>query len=53
MWRHYEVIIADFFTEPTGEPTGNRKVERIHSVNFFSVSESKILKEIREETAKD
>ena len=34
MWRHYEVMIAEFFTEPTGEPTGNRKVERIHSVNF-------------------
>ena len=29
-------MIAEFFTEPTGEPTGNRKVERIHSVNFFN-----------------
>ena len=36
MWRHYEIIIAEFFTELTGEPTGNRKVERIHSVNFFN-----------------
>ena len=30
MWRHYEIIIVEFFTEPTREPTGNRKVERIH-----------------------
>ena len=39
MWRHYDIIIAEFLTEPTGEPTGHRKVERIHSVNFFLVSE--------------
>ena len=44
--------MAEFFTEPTGEPTGNGKVERNHSVNFFSVSEPKIY-EIHEETAKD
>ena len=38
MWRHYEIMIAEFLTEPTGEPTGNRKLERIHSVNsIFSV----------------
>ena len=39
MWRHYDIIVAEFLTEPTGEPTGNRKVKRIHSVNFFLVSE--------------
>ena len=46
MWRHYEIIIAEFFTEPTGEPTGNRKVERIHSVNFFNRRFKKSVKKL-------
>ena len=46
MWRHYEIIIAEFFTEPTREPTGNRKVERIHSVNFFNRRFKKSVKKL-------
>lgn len=46
MWRHYEIIIAEFLTEPTGEPTGNRKVEITHSVNFFNRRFKKSLKKL-------
>ena len=47
MGRHYEIIIAEFFTEPTGEPTGNRKVERIHSVNSFQCLNRRFKKSVR------
>ena len=46
MWRHYEIIIAELFTEPTREPTGNRKVESIHSVNFFNRRFKKSVKKL-------
>ena len=47
MWRHYEVMIAEFFTEPSGEPTGNRKVERIHSVNSFQCLNRRLKKSVK------
>ena len=47
MWRDYEVIIAEFLTEPTGEPTGNRKVERIHSVNSFQCLNRRFKKSVK------
>ena len=40
-------MIAEFFTEPTGEPTGNRKVERIHSVNSFQCLNRRFKKSVK------
>ena len=40
-------MIAEFFTEPTGEPTGNRKLERIHSVNSFQCLNRRLKKSVK------
>ena len=40
-------MIAEFFTEATGEPTGNRKVERIHSVNSFQCLNRRFKKSVK------